>query len=212
MSDKLTESSGLSGDDVELLARETVYDGFFKMDKLTLRHRLFDGGWSDTFERELFMRPCAVAALMYDPRHDLIGLIQQFRAGALDNPHGPWLFEVVAGMREPGEPTTEVIKRELWEEARVTPRRLLPICDYYSSPGGATESISLFCAISDLRDAEGIYGLPEEHEDIRVRVLPSAEVFDSLYSGHFNNAATLICLQWLQLNHDHLREDDHRQR
>jgi ADP-ribose pyrophosphatase len=59
--------------------------------------------------------------------------------------------------------------------------------------------------LCDLSQAGGIYGLPEEGEDIRVHILPASDVFAELLNGAFNNAAALICLQWLQMNRTRLR-------
>ncbi|MGH1439322.1 MAG: NUDIX domain-containing protein [Cellvibrionaceae bacterium] len=201
----LNDDDNVSGDtfssqDVKVESREFVYTGFFKMEKLALKHRLFEGGWTDTIHRELFVRGQAVAAVMYDPFNKLIGLIEQFRVGAIGLSPSPWLCEVVAGMTEEGEEPQDVILRELQEEAAMTPQELIPICDYFSSPGGTDESLSLFCAIGDLSHLGGIHGLKEENEDIKVLVLPEKQVFDELYTGRYNNAATLICLQWLQLH------------
>ena len=86
------------------------------------------------------------------------------------------------------------------EEANITPYRLQYICEYLSSPGGSDEKLHLYCGLCDLSQAGGVYGLAEEGEDIRVHILVADEVFAELFGGRFNNAATLICLQWLQLN------------
>ena len=150
--------------------------------------------------RELFVRGTAVAAVLYDPKLQLIGLVEQFRIGTLDDASGPWCREVVAGMAEPNEADEDVIRRELQEEAGISPEKLHTICEYYTSPGGTSERLTLYCAIADLGDAGGLYGLEEEHEDIRMITLPEDEVFSQLYSGQYNNAATLICLQWLAMN------------
>jgi ADP-ribose pyrophosphatase len=217
MSHQKKQSSSFADKDVEVISRDIVYQGFFKMKKINLRHRLFDGGWTPAFTREIFVRGQAVAAVMYDPENKLIGLIEQFRVGALSKydlgeialtetvsdaslRESPWLYEVVAGMTEPGESPEDVILRELAEEAGMKPSKILPICQYFTSPGGTDEALVLFCAVGDLTQVEGIHGLAEEHEDIRVLVLPEQEVFESLYNGRFNNAATLICLQWLFIN------------
>jgi ADP-ribose pyrophosphatase len=196
----MTDKQEFSHDDVKLLTREVVYQGFFAIEKIQLRHRLFEGGWSAPLTRELFVRGTAVAAVIYDPKRCLIGLVEQFRIGVLDDISGPWCREVVAGMAEPNESDAEVMLRELQEEAGITPEVLLPICDYYTSPGGTSERLQLFCAIADLHAAGGVYGLPEEGEDIRMITVPEGEVFSHLYDGQYNNAATLICLQWLMMN------------
>lgn len=194
--------------DIEVLDRGVVYQGFFAIEKLSLRHRLFKGGWSQIIDRELFVRGTSVAAVMYDPKHQLIGLVEQFRIGTMDrqvnSESAPWCREVVAGMAEQGETNDEVMLRELKEEAGTTPQQLIKICDYYSSPGGTSERLALYCAITDLSHAGGIYGLPEEGEDIRLIVLQEDEVFKDLYDGHYDNAATLIGLQWLMMNKQQL--------
>jgi len=186
--------------DVEIIRSEELYRSFFRAEKIFLRHKLFDGGWSKTIGRELFVRGEAVAVVLYDPENDLIGLVEQFRIGALNESYGPWCYEVVAGMLEAGEAPEDVARRELLEEANITPYRLEYICQYLSSPGGCDEKLHLYCGLCDLSQAGGVYGLPEEGEDIRVHVLAADEVFASLYGGRFNNAAALICLQWLQFN------------
>jgi ADP-ribose pyrophosphatase len=191
--------------DVEIIRREEMYKRFFRVEKVFLRHKLFDGGWGKEIGRELFVRGEAVAVVLYDPAHDLIGIVEQFRIGALNEPNGPWCYEVVAGMLEEGESPEEVARRELLEEANVTPYAMEYICNYLSSPGGCDEKLHLFCGLCDLSQAGGVFGLPEEGEDIRVHVIAADDVFAELLSGAFNNAAALICLQWLQINRSRLR-------
>ncbi len=57
-------------DDVEIIARETAYEGHFRLDRYRLRHRLFDGGMSPELKREVFERGHAAALLPYDPVRD----------------------------------------------------------------------------------------------------------------------------------------------
>lgn len=187
--------------DVEVIGREQLFRGFFSMVKLTLRHKLFSGEWSEPVVRELFERGSCVGVLLYDPRHELLALAEQFRVGALEGAGSPWLYEVVAGMVEPGEQLEEVAGRETFEEAGLTPDQLLPICDYWVSPGNTSERMYLFCALLDLSAAGGIFGLDHESEDIRLHVIPRAEAFDWLDEGRCNNAATTISLMWLRTNY-----------
>lgn len=195
----------LTRKDVLVEKEETVWDGFFKMHKLTLKHRQFDGEWTGTISRELFHRGEASAAVLYDPVNDLIGLVEQFRVGALDSSFSPWCLEVVAGMLEEGETPESLIIRELEEEAGVTDAKVTPITSYYSTPGGCSELIHLFCATCNLEGRGGVFGLDDENEDIYLHVLPAEEVFAGMLNSRANNAATLIGLQWLQLNREKLR-------
>ncbi|WP_193162113.1 NUDIX domain-containing protein [Microbulbifer hainanensis] len=196
---------------VDVIERTPVFEGFFTMVRLRLRHRLYRGGWSAEFERELFVRGAAVGVLLYDPLNELVALTEQFRVGALERPGGPWCLEVVAGMVEPEESLQEVARREVLEEAGMAVDEFHYIRTYMPSPGGSSERMHLFCALANLRDAEGHFGLSHEHEDIRLRVFPLQEVLEAMESGEpgacpIDNAATVISLQWLQLNRARLDE------
>lgn len=193
--------------DVTIEREDVVYAGFFELRKVSLKHRLFSGVWSPTIERELFAKALAVCAMVYDPARDLIGLVDQFRVGTLASPYGPWTLEGVAGMVEDGEPPEAVIRRELQEEAGLTPFALLPITGFFPTPGSCDEYAHLYCAICDLSQAGGQFGLEEEGEDILFSVHPATEVFDAMLQSRMNNAATLIGLMWLQLNRQQLQEE-----
>lgn len=195
----------MGGDDVELIDRETVYRGYFRMDKLTLRHRLFNGGFSAAYTRELFERGHAAALLPYDPERDEVVLIEQFRVGALEAPGSPWLMEVVAGIIEPGEDAEAVARREAVEEAGLEVDDIELISEYLPSPGGCSELISLYVGRVDAASANRFAGLAHEHEDIRVHRLTTDEALALLEGGRINNAAAIIALQWLALNRAELR-------
>jgi ADP-ribose pyrophosphatase len=180
---------------------------FFRMEKYRLRHELFRGGWSPDITRECLERGHAVAVLLYDPDHDQIVLLEQFRVGALEFPGGPWLLEIVAGiMDDPAETTEDVARRETVEEAGCALLDLIPICRYLVSPGGTSESITLFCGRVDTSGISGLSGLADEHEDIRLHVVSRSEALDLLRSGRINSAAPIIALQWLELNRPGLLE------
>ena len=200
-----TPPSQFAADDVESVARERVYDGFFKLDKLQLRHRKFAGDWSATLTRELVARHQAVGVLLYDPQLDAIALVEQFRVGAIAGAK-PWLLELVAGLIDRDESPADVARREVREEADCAVLALEPIFDFFMSPGGSNEYLHLFCARCDLKNAGGVHGLPEEHEDIRVHVFSYTEAMALLQRGGIDNAITLIALQWLQLQRERLRQ------
>lgn len=185
---------------VEVEQRETLLDGFLRVDRLRLRHSLFGGGWSNTMTRELLLRPRAVGVLLYDPDLVQVVLVRQIRIGMLDEGQDPWLLELVAGMVEPGEQPVEVAARESLEEANTAPQGLVQISEYYNSPGISNERITLFCGRVDASEAGGIFGLEEEHEDIEVVVLDLDDALALVATGKINNAMSIIALQWLQLN------------
>ncbi len=191
-------------DDVEIAARDVAFKGFFRIEKIRLRHRMFAGGWSGYFERELFERGEAVCVLLFDPQRDCVVLTEQFRIGALADEHSPWLLELVAGMVEPGESYAEVAQRETEEEAGCSFNELLPICNYWVSPGGTSERVQLYCALIDSEGVGGVHGLADENEDIRLAEMSTAEAYAAVESGRINNAATIIAMQWLHIHHQQL--------
>ncbi len=196
-----------SSKDVDILERKTVYQGFFRMEKLRLRHRLFDGGWSEPIVRELFVRGTAVGVLPYDPKNRLVGLIEQFRIGAIEEDSNPWLLELVAGMCDAGEDPQCAAHRELQEEAGLTNVELHSIGECWVSPGGTNEKIHLYCGVVDLENAGGTFGLlEEESEDIRFHVVPEDAAFEAMERGRCNNSATMIGLLWLQQNRHKLEK------
>ena len=195
-------TASFSQNDCKIIAKESLHDGFFKVDRFDIQHRLFAGGYSQTFSRELFERGEAAAVLLYDHRNDVVILTEQFRIGAAfdNNQASPWLLEVVAGMVDAGEQAADVARREAQEEAGCIIQDLIPISSYWSSPGGTSEKVHLYCALLDSEGVAGIHGLDDEHEDILVRLIPFAAAYDGIASGEVNNAATIIALQWLKLN------------
>ncbi|WP_253664510.1 ADP-ribose diphosphatase [Vibrio sp. Y20_XG_PY13] len=190
--------------DVEIISKESVFEGFFKMVKYRFKHKLFAGGWSDVVEREMFERGHAAAMLPYDPKTDQVVIIEQIRIGALEHEH-PWQLEIVAGMIDRAESEEEVIRREAEEEAGITVGRVASVTSYYPSSGGCSEKLDVFVGEVDASKAHGIHGLDYEDEDIRVHVLSREQAYQWVKDGIFENGASIIALQWLQLNHQELR-------
>lgn len=195
-----------SQSDYTLVERQRCFDGFFKVDKLTLTHQCFDGGIMGPIERELFVRDDATCLLPYDPVSDRVVLLEQFRVGVCTRDASPWLLELVAGINEPGETPESVARREAVEEAGIELGAIEKICEYFVSPGGSSEKVSLFCGQVNAAEARGVHGLKDEGEDIRVLTLSREEAYALVVSGEIDNAASIMALQWLQLNYRSLSE------
>ncbi|SBS25342.1 ADP-ribose pyrophosphatase [Marinomonas aquimarina] len=193
--------------DVEIQTDEVVYDGFFKMHKRVLRHRKFNGEWSDYMTREMMVRPDAICVLLFDPKQDKILLIEQFRP-CLPERESPWLLELVAGMVEVGESDDEVARRESFEEAGVEVQRLKYMMRFVPSPGGLVEHLRMYAGEIDVSkvDLNATLGLDEEHEDIKLHLFDSAEVLP-LLEQDIVNASTIMGLQWFMLNKDKLKAE-----
>ncbi len=193
-------------DDYEIVKREVPYQGVFRLARYHLKYRLFEGGMSDITTREVLERKSAIGILLYDPRLDKVILIEQFRAGALANPSSPWLIEIVAGVIDGDEKPANVARRESQEEAGLEVLDLYPIYEYFVSPGGSNEMITLFCGRVDATEAGGIFGLADEQEDIRAFTVSTDAAFKMLQEGKIKTSPAITSLQWLQLNREWLKQ------
>lgn len=194
--------------DVKILNKQTLYSGFFRMEKYHLQHELFEGGWSNEIHRELFERGNCVAVILYDPKRDEVVLVEQFRVGAVANPiNTPWLIEIVAGITEEGESPEEVAKREAREEAGCEILKLIRINAFYLSPGGSSEQITLFCGLVNSENVGGVHGVAHEHEDILVKAVPFSEAYEMVQTNKIDSAIPILGIQWLALNRENLERD-----
>ena len=193
--------------DVEIIAREPRDSGFFSMDLYRFRHRLFNGEMSGEIRREIFERGHAAVLLPFDPVRDEVVLVEQIRIAAYDVSESPWLLEMVAGMIEEGETVEDVARREALEEAGLVVGRTKPVLSYLASPGGTSERLSIMVGEVDATTAEGIHGLADENEDIRVHVVSREQAYQWVEEGKIDNAASVIALQWLQLHYQTLRNE-----
>ncbi len=195
-----------TAEDVRVLDEERVFDGYFAIDRRTMQHRSFAGGWAEPVTREVFERGNAVGVLPYEAESDSLILIEQFRAGSLRDPVSPWMLELVAGIVEPGENDIDVVHREAEEEAGCRLAQLEPIASYYPSSGACSEHVRLFCGRVLEAGVGEVRGLDSEGEDILVHRIAVDEAFALLRDNRINNGHTLVALQWLAMHHERLRD------
>ncbi|RTQ51512.1 NUDIX hydrolase [Hymenobacter gummosus] len=165
---------------------ETVYDGFYKLRKLTVQ----DGDQQLT--RERFEPGRAVAALVYDTNAQQYVFVRQFRIGAEAE-----VEEIPAGMLDKqGEAPEQALRREIEEELGYAEvHHLEHIVDMYPSPGGNAEQIGVYYAeVSQQTSAGG--GAEGENENISLVRLS----WEEMVTHPWRDAKTLIAVQWAQLN------------
>lgn len=166
------------------LNRKIVYDGFFKLFKITYE----DDG--QTFDREVFVTGNAVAALLYDTQKDKFIFVKQFRP-AVDQD----MLELVAGLLDKeGESPEEAIAREIEEESGYAVDKLEHVLNFYPSPGAFAEKLHIYFAEVSRKIGEG-GGAENENEKIKLVELTKAE----LQEKSFDDAKTLIAVQWARL-------------
>jgi ADP-ribose diphosphatase len=192
--------------DAELALTTTVSARHLRIDTFRFRHRLFSGEWSAERNYDVLRRGQAVAIVLYDPDHDAVVLVEQFRLPALLAGSSPWQLEAAAGLIDTEETPQAVAERETQEETGLTLiGEPLPVHHHLSSAGNSDEGIFLFCGRIDSTLAAGVHGLPEEHEDIRVVVKTVPEIEALLDAGAIESSHTLIGLYWLLRHRDRLR-------
>jgi ADP-ribose pyrophosphatase len=201
----MTDSTRSTPTQFEITRRENCFQGFYKLDKFSLRHELFAGGLGKEISRELFVRHDAVCVLPYDAKRDEVVLIEQFRVGAVEKTPNPWLIELVAGLIDKDEQPEEVAHREAQEEAGIVFSALWPITKYFPSPGGSDEFVHLYLGRCESEGAGGLHGLESEGEDIRVTIWSFDDALQAVRDGRIINASTIIALQWLALNRSEVR-------
>jgi ADP-ribose pyrophosphatase len=100
---------------------------------------------------ELMHHPGAAAVAAVDAQHRVV-LIRQYRHAA-----GGFVWELPAGVLDPGEAPAACAARELVEEAGLTAEDLLPLSAIFTTPGFCDERIHLFLA-------RGLAEVPTAHE------------------------------------------------
>ncbi len=194
--------------DIEIVKEESLYEGFFRLQRIQFRHKLFAGGMSNIVTRELLYKSAASAVIAYDAERDSVVLVEQVRIGAYQPglSSSPWLLELIAGMIEPGESPEQVALRESEEEAGIKISHLEHVLSVWDSPGSTVERLHLFVGKVDSRTATGLHGLATEHEDIKVHVVDRETAYQWINEGKIDNSIALMGIQWLQLNYQKLQE------
>ncbi|WMY94804.1 MAG: ADP-ribose diphosphatase [Arsenophonus sp.] len=195
-------------DDVKIITKSYLYKGFFSIIKYCFKYKLFNNSWSKEVQREVFERGNGGVVLPYDPYFDKVLLIEQIRIPAIKSSVTPWILEAISGIQEKNETLDELIRREAKEEAGIILQRCYYALSYLSSPGGTTERIYINIGkidTSSIKDGS-LHGLKNQNEDIRIHIVDRLKAYKWVQSGIIDNAATVIAIQWLQLNYIMLKK------
>jgi ADP-ribose diphosphatase len=186
-----------TNDDIEVLDQKTLAQGWGTLERYHLRHRRFDGAWSEEIDRDLYTIGEVASVLIYDKSADTVLLTEQFRTCGLRYGEATWLIEMVAGLIDEGATPHDTAKREALEETGCEIDSLTYVTTIYSSPGGYGERNYLYVATADLSEAGGYFGLAHEHEDIRATVVSFEDALAACDDGRIVDAKTLVTLGWL---------------
>jgi len=190
----------------ELLSREALFQGYFRLDRFKIKHERFEGGWSAPYTREVLDRGArVVGVLLFDPHQDKVIMVEQFRAAVMAKDDDPWMLELVAGVVDAGETPEAAARREAKEEAGCDVSEMQKLFSYYTTPGCMSEHLTLFIARAKAPEDGGVFGVREENENIRVHVMDAAKAIGHLYMGKLRDASSIIAMQWFALRHTELR-------
>lgn len=200
----IIEHASFSASDVSIESRENLFRGFIQVEKVTIKHRLFNkSNYSSSIHRELIHRPEAAGVLLYDNQQRRFALIEQFRIGALNDTVSPWQLEVIAGVLDGDETPETCIRRESLEEAGCEVHDLQHLFTFYPSAGACSEIFHLYVANVELPTSGGVFGMPDEGEDIQLHLFDYSDAPLLLKNGRLRNAPVIMALQWLT---QHLRQ------
>ncbi|GBD31962.1 MAG: ADP-ribose pyrophosphatase [Gemmatimonadales bacterium] len=166
------------------LAVRRVYNGrIVNLDIETLRAP--DGS---TLELEIIRHAGAAAVVPVvagDPEPSIL-LLRQYRYAA-----DGILWEIPAGVLEPGESGIECARRELWEEAGAVAEKLEHMITIFTTPGFTDEQIQLFLAEGVSRRREPS---PDADEFLEVVEVPLSEVLEMIHRGELNDAKSALAI------------------
>lgn len=163
----------------EVQSANTVFRGWV----WNIESETFDYG-EGTLTREFVDHTGAVAILALD-EDDRALFVQQYRHPARTRD-----WELPAGLLDaPGESALAAAKRELAEEADLSAARWDLLLDFWTSPGGSSESIRIYLA-RELTSLDPFERTAEE-ADIVTAWVPLDEALDAVMRGDLHNPAAL---------------------
>lgn len=176
-----------------------LLDDFFSVHEYRGQYELHAGGMSAEQRTLVFERGDSVAALLYDPSHSEVILVEQFRLPTALRGGDGWILEPTAGRLRTDETPRQCMLREFEEETGYQPSELIPISTFFVSPGGSSERIHLFYA--EVRRTQQTVrggGVEAEGEDIHVVRLPLGKFLAMLRNNEFQDAKLIVAGYWLK--------------
>ncbi len=148
---------------------------------------------ADTFDfngeeltREYVKHTGAVAVLTINEKDELL-LLKQYR-----RPVGSYLMEFPAGLLDvPGESKLDCAKRELAEEANLQASNWTELISFHATPGGNSETITVFVA-KGLSNAASDFIASGEEKDMPKTWVPIAQALESVLSSEIKSPTAVV--------------------
>ena len=143
--------------------------------------------------REFVAHPGAVAVVAVDDTNRVL-MVSQYR-----HPVRQVLWEIPAGLCDVAEePRIETAKRELLEETGYVAQNIEPLIEFFTTPGGNDEMISVFLA-QDLKFVGHDLDLEGEEIDMGVQWVPLSEALQSVLESKIKSPTAAVGLMALAL-------------
>lgn len=196
---KILKQATYNNKDFEIQSREYLYQGFIQIERVSIRHQLFNQSqYSKVMQRELVHRKEAAGVLIYNDHQQRFALIEQFRIGAIDDAVSPWQLEIIAGVLDGDESPEVCIRRESLEESGCEIDQLEHLFTFYPSAGACDEIFHLYAAEAELPEQGAVFGMPDEGENIQLHIIEYQHLEELLRSRQLRNAPVIMALQWLK--------------
>ena len=153
-------------------------------ERFSVEQREHRGSGDEPMVREVVVHPGAVVILPILDR-DRIVMIRNHRFSVERE-----LWELPAGTLEAGEEPIETARRELEEETGFSAAEMVPLIEFYTSPGICTELMHAFLATELTPVGQRL----EPGERIVVETLPAADVRKRFTAGDFVDGKTIAVL------------------
>jgi len=134
-----------------------------------------------TVTREIVVHPGSAVVLPVLPDGKIV-LIRQYRHAA-----GQYLWELVAGHKEPNESFAQSARRELQEEAGYHARRMRKLLEVFPSPGLLGERMEIFVAEGLTKGA----ARPEDDEKITRRAVTLGQALRWIRTGKIQDGKSV---------------------
>lgn len=140
----------------------------------------------EVLTREFIQHTGAVAVLAVNESEEVL-LLEQYR-----RPVRSYLLELPAGlMDEPGESELECAKRELLEEASLSASKWEKLLTFHTTPGGSSESISLFVA-TEIQAAESNFQPTGEEINMPKIWIPIREAVELVLTSQIKSPSAAV--------------------
>ncbi len=159
---------------------ESIFKGYV----IDVRREGMDMPDGRSVDFEIVRHAPATAILAIDDLNRTI-LVRQFRP-----PLGEEIWEIPAGLVEPGEEPLVCAKRELREETGYTASEWTSLGEMLTAPGFCDEVIYLFLARGLTAGAQEL----DDNEVLQPHVIPIEEVHSMAHSGEITDGKSLSAL------------------